>query len=101
MSKLSAEQKQKMRALLSDGLSLRQIGRLIGVSAQSVCNYAKSLKANAENTDSDGCYSEAELWELWHYCKNQSDAPQIISDLACVPLDEAKRMIQRWEGRDA
>ena len=96
--KLSDAQLRQIRELLSAGMSLRQIAKQIGVSAQTVSNYAKAMKPASQNTDGDGRYSTSELRELWFYCKSQSDAPQIIADLAGVPVDEAKQMIRQWEG---
>ena len=50
--KLSSEQQRRIRTLLTNNppLSLRQIAKQIGVSAQTVSNYAKAMKLlNMEN----------------------------------------------------
>ena len=96
--KLSDSQLRQIRELQSAGRSLRQIAKQIGASAQTISNYAKVMKSTAENTDGEGRYSEAELWELWFYCRNQSNAAEIVGDLAGVPVDEAKLLIRQWEG---
>ena len=98
--KLSDAQLRQIRELLSAGMSLRQIAKQIGVSAQTVSNYAKAMKPASQNTDGDGRYSTSELRELWYYCRNQTNAAEIMGDLAGVPVGEARRMIEKWKGRD-
>lgn len=98
-SKLDDATRQKIGLLLEGGkYSLRDIARQTGVSVTTISNIDRSMKSASQNTGGDGRYSAEELWELWFYCKSQSDAPQIIADLAGVPVDEAKQMIRRWEG---
>ena len=96
--KLSDAQLRQIRELLSAGMSLRQIAKQIGVSAQTIANHAKAVKSATENTDNNGRYTEGELRALWRYCRGQTDAPEIVAGLGCMTEDEARALIRQWEG---
>ena len=94
MSKLSAEQKQKMRALLLEGMSFRQIARLTKTTATTVSAYQKVLQKS--NNSEHGMYSREELSELFSYMGPHDDAVTMLADFMVGTKKEAETLIAEF-----
>jgi hypothetical protein len=85
----------KALQLYIEGVSLREIERLIGVSHVSVLNWVRKYKINApENTDYHPTYKVLKHSELIEYLSNKSeikDSGMIITELG------DKYMLIKWE----
>ena len=74
--------------LYMSGLSLNRIGKICGVSGQSVLNWIKDFAAkHAERPKSEGQMVILELDELWHFLQKKDTSSGFGRQWIAFPVD--------------